>query len=116
MQHSVTVGADECEVFQAGPLLRAKFGQSRPMVALDEAVAQFSLHLAELEVTNLASQGAKLSQGTLLLVFHKCSVPLSQSMETQQDSALDGFLIIFRRRDAQFRGDHGRSYGGRHGS
>ncbi len=97
MEHPVTVRADQSKVAELSALPRSQLRERNNVVALDEALADTSIEIREIEAAHLAAQMAEFFENLCLLPPNQRRVALPGSVQLEQDLAFRGFSIFITR-------------------
>jgi hypothetical protein len=92
MKHSVAVGADDCQVFQAGLDRLVVLSKRKHVVDLTEVFAARSVNLFEVKVARFAF---KVAAGEALLFLNNLPVPLESEVSYDTSSALRHGVFVF---------------------
>ena len=84
MKHSVAVGADDCQVFQAGLDRLVVLSKREHVMDLTELFAARSVNLFEVKVARFAF---KVAAGEALLFLNNLPVPLESEVSYDTSSA-----------------------------
>ena len=97
MQHPVAVGADQCQIFEAGLLDALVLIERNLVVTLDVALAQIAVFDLKVEVAGLAVQRSVFLEVLVFLKQYQFGIPLLVFVELVKDSPLPEFeKFLFR--------------------